>query len=139
MIIFRLPWDTWSSPSWPLCTTWDQLSYHDQIYYQIADMRESTLIKTTGCSLPCRYREYKLVGKPKEVDPTEFGFHLSFAKTEIVEEKEAYVFDVVSFVSEFGGALGLFVGFSFFAFWDILNIIISAFYKQGKRGPPKIR
>jgi hypothetical protein len=47
-------------------------------------------------------------------------------------EKEVYLYDVVSFVSEFGGALGLFLGFSFFAFWDILEIILAAFYKQGR-------
>ena len=79
------------------------------------------------------------MGKPKEIDPLKFGFELSFAKTEIVEEKEAYIYDVVSFVSEFGGALGLFLGFSFFAFWDILEIILAVFYKQGKVTRPKIR
>ena len=30
-------------------------------------------------------------------------------------------YDIVSLVSDIGGTLGLFVGFSFFAFWDILK------------------
>ena len=30
-------------------------------------------------------------------------------------------YDIVSLVSEIGGTLGLFVGFSFFSLWDILK------------------
>ena len=30
-------------------------------------------------------------------------------------------YDFVALVSDFGGALGLFLGFSFFALWDIIK------------------
>ena len=38
-------------------------------------------------------------------------------------------YDIVSLVSDIGGTLGLFVGFSFFAFWDILKDL-ALFVKQ---------
>ena len=34
-------------------------------------------------------------------------------------------YDIVSLVSDIGGTLGLFVGFSFYAFWDILKDLSS--------------
>ena len=95
------------------------------------DVVEAQLVTMTGCSLPCSYSEYRLVGTPKELDDT-FGFQLSFAKTEAVEEKEALVYEFVSFVSEGGGALGLFLGFSFLSAWDVFEIFIAALYKQRK-------
>ena len=94
------------------------------------------MIRETGCSLPCRYREFKLVGAPKQLDPNAFGFDLSYAKTEIVEEEEILIYGIVSFVSEFGEALGLFLGFSFFSIWDIFYVVIVATYKE-KKSPKK--
>ena len=117
----------------------DQLTYHEQEYELLADVDETDLIKMTGCSLPCNYREFKLVGSPKEVDYNNFGFQVSFAKKEVVEEKEALVYEFVSFVSEFGGALGLFLGFSCLSSWDFLEIFIAALYNQMKNVSPKTR
>ena len=36
-------------------------------------------------------------------------------------EEEDWVYPELSFIAEFGGALGLFVGFSFYMIWDILE------------------
>ena len=121
-----------------MCTTLDQLAYHEQEYNQLLDIVQNDLINITGCSLPCRYREFKVVGNPVESD-TFFGFSLIFAKTEEVEEKEALVYEFMSFVSEFGGSLGLFVGFSFLSSWDFFKILISALNKQRKKASPKLR
>ena len=46
------------------------------------------------------------------------GYKIMLANMEITEEFEHYMYDFESFVSEFGGALGLFLGFSFFTLWD---------------------
>ena len=96
-------------------------------------MVESQLIKMTGCLLPCSYSEYKLVGKPTVVDHDTFGLQLSFGKTEAFEEREALVYEFESFVSEGGGALGLFLGFSFLSGWDLLEIVFAVLYKQRKK------
>ena len=52
-----------------------------------------------------------------------FGLQLKFATTEGREEREILLYGFVSFVSEFGGALGLFLGLSFLSFWDVIENI----------------
>ena len=61
------------------------------------------------------------------VDHDTFGLQLSFGKTEAFEEKEALVYEFESFVSEGGGALGLFLGFSFVMVWDWLMTLNTSF------------
>ena len=41
----------------------------------------------------------------------------------LLVESEALVYTVESLVAEFGGALGLFLGFSFMNIWDIVKIV----------------
>jgi hypothetical protein len=71
-----------------------------------------------------------MVGNPVKTAPESVnGFQLGFAKSEYFEEKEVYLYDLTSFVSEFGGALGLFLGLSFFSCWDVLHIFFTACHK----------
>ena len=47
-------------------------------------------------------------------------------------ETEEYLYDERSLLAEFGGALGLFLGFSFYMLWDIVEPIIVSLKKQIK-------
>ena len=79
------------------------------------------------------YSEYTLV----EDIPgfmNDYGMGLAFATTEVSllsimerlipsfcqvrTETEDWVYPGLSFIAEFGGALGMFLGFSFYMFWD---------------------
>ena len=51
----------------------------------------------------------------------EFGFFIS--TTELKIEKETLVYPTLSFISELGGSLGLFLGFSFFTLFDYFDWI----------------
>ena len=42
------------------------------------------------------------------------GYMFLLARSDVITEEETLIYDLVSFVSEFGGSLGLFLGFSFF-------------------------
>ena len=48
-------------------------------------------------------------------------FIIPASKT-VTKKTEALLYPVTSFVSEFGGALGLFVGFSFWMIWDLIEV-----------------
>ena len=48
------------------------------------------------------------------------------------KRKEVEVYPVESFMSEFGGALGLFVGFSFMMIWDIIELTLSILIEKFK-------
>ena len=43
----------------------------------------------------------------------------------IITETEDWVYPEISWIAEFGGALGLFVGFSFYMIWDIAEWLLS--------------
>ena len=47
-----------------------------------------------------------------------FGFY--YATTDVRIEKETLVYPLMSFISELGGSLGLFVGFSLLTVWDAI-------------------
>ena len=48
------------------------------------------------------------------------GYNLMLAASEVNEEEENYIYDFISLISECGGSLGLFLGFSFFMVLDYL-------------------
>ena len=49
------------------------------------------------------------------------GYTFLVADMEIIEEMEVYEYGFTSFLAEFGGALGLFLGFSFYSIPDWFN------------------
>ena len=54
-----------------------------------------------------------------------FWFIFNYVSSDVRVETETYVYPLMSFVSEFGGGLGLFLGFSFLTFWDGFQYIFS--------------
>ena len=53
-----------------------------------------------------------------------YGLAVSFGSLATTVRREYYTYSFISFVSDVGGSLGLFVGFSFFAVWDLLIDLI---------------
>ena len=81
---------------------------------------EEKLRKLTGCLLPCSYTHYSLSDSyPFEGNETEFV--ISYALTDHLIEEEVLLFPLDSLVSELGGALGLFLGFSFLGAVDTMQ------------------
>ena len=54
------------------------------------------------------------------------------ANDEFEEETEEYVYDVISLISEVGGSLGLFLGFSFFMLYDLCLVTFKEIKKKIK-------
>ena len=57
---------------------------------------------------------------------TNFSFtplYISFSSSKITVEKEFVSYSYLSFVADCGGLLGLFIGFNFVMFWDLIVII----------------
>ena len=61
-----------------------------------------------------------------------YGVGLVFLSTEFTLEEEDYIYPFISFVAEFGGALGLFLGFSFLMIWDFVYAIMKIIMKYKK-------
>ena len=54
----------------------------------------------------------------------DFAFGINFVSTDVRIEREVAIYPLLSFVSELGGSLGLFLGFSFLAIWDLIDYLI---------------
>ena len=52
----------------------------------------------------------------------------------VLVETEELLYGLSSFIAEVGGTLGLFLGFSFMAIWDIVEEITSFLSKKYKNG-----
>ena len=54
-------------------------------------------------------------------------FLYNFASTTVRVETEVWAYSTISFIAEMGGALGLFVGFSFLSVWDFLAFVFGKY------------
>ena len=114
----RLPWAE-VDQNIANCTTFEQFLKHEKFYQEIAMKEQKAVLDMTGCKVPCKYRDFKEVDTPikKRITVSEFG--ISIVSTDITVKTEELLYPLSSFVSEFGGALGLFLGFSFIMVWDV--------------------
>ena len=89
-------------------------------------VESSKVKKLTGCMKPCQYKKYTFVGERKSSDFTgsEYGFFSLWAVSEKTHvEKEELIYPLSYLVAEFGGILGLFLGFSFISLWDNIHLL----------------
>ena len=123
--ICRQDWDRLTDKEIPKCKTADQLVAIEAIFYRFGQMEQRELVETTGCALPCEYMEYEKQGEHFKHGQS-FGLGVIFATTEVLIKEDILVYPFLSFMAEFGGALGLFLGFSLNMLWDFCNWTISA-------------
>ena len=77
----------------------------------------------TGCVFPCTYYQYKLMATDLR-DFNVFGLILVYGTLSTTVLREYFIYPFESLVSDFGGSLGLFVGFSFVLLWDVVAFFI---------------
>ena len=117
----RLPWDRWSQQDRKVCEFENEFKQFEQTYRKLYDAEFDEIEETISCKKPCTYNQFKFVDSSPEIMPSLrkrnlVGFKAASRKTQIEEEVLLYPF--TSFVAEFGGALGLFLGFSFMTIWE---------------------
>ena len=120
----RLEWDAWSSKDIPECSTVDQLIKFEEEYRKLDTMDQWHVVNSTGCLTPCSYTEYNLAAEPLKSESTNPELILMLANSLVKSNQEGLAYPWVSFVAEFGGSLGLFLGFSFNTIWDGAEFLI---------------
>ena len=73
--------------------------------------------------VPCQYTEFKITGEPDLIYSRDRKLTLRLADSKATKIVEQNLTTFVSFIAEFGGALGLFVGFSFLTFFDLYEML----------------
>ena len=102
-----------------------EFSQFEAAYYHLAKGDRGRIEATTGCLLPCTYLEYKLVSAKTMKSPwTTPATVMSFGNLATTVRREVYVYSILDLVSDFGGSLGLFVGFSFYSLWDAAKDVL---------------
>ena len=106
----------------------------------------------TGCKVPCTYQHYSLVDHPFTLHTTYSYFSLSYISTDVTLEEEVpvlpltfyissiqvLIYPLDSLISEFGGALGLFLGFSFLGFFAAVRDLAERFFVQTETTNPSV-
>ena len=90
--------------------------------------------KLTGCKKPCKfnkyYKVYRYTAPNDEMEKRgEIWLDLTLASAEMTVKTETLLYPLRSFIAEAGGALGLFLGFSFVMVVDGFEKLI-LFIKQ---------
>jgi hypothetical protein len=123
----RPQWDGWSSQDRTVCTTMEQLKELEKKFYGLSEMERENIQRLTGCQLPCHYNEYQVVDRPVNFDMLNQTIKLVLASKSVLVKTEDLVYPFSSFLAEFGGALGLFLGFSFIMVWDMIRVFLHRF------------
>ena len=106
----------------PNCTTTTELFGHWTANVEMYKMDQENLFELTKCELPCHYQHYSVVGTPHRFEVKNYTYiQLFYTSTDTRTNQEVLLYPFDSLVSEFGGALGLFLGFSFLRLLDIIQ------------------
>ena len=126
------PWNPLSNNSLPICTSPISIFAYEDHYFDLSYQYKREIVRLTGCSLPCRYRQYSLAksGAPAPSQMSSGDVLLWYASTDLVKEEEELIFPFESMVSELGGALGLFLGFSFFGLFDSVFVALHTIFAK---------
>ena len=132
------------------CTKAAQLSAFLDKVRLVQGMDDNTLYHQFSCLKPCSYVEYKvwcfnlifiikvvfvkLAGDPLIV-PTKDSksiISIRFASPTITTEQEEMAYSFQTLIADFGGLLGLFVGFNFLMIWDCLLLVLKCLKTKKK-------
>ena len=113
-----MKWDTWSDTMQPICKQVEQIRRFEEEFKILEGYVQAEIVRMFECPLPCHYKEYHIIGETNHGNPDKLEFGFVYADLEETEAVEEFLYTFESFVSEFGGSLGLFVGFSFYLVLD---------------------
>ena len=103
---------------------------YEELYKNLLVEDLDGIYKKTGCLKPCHYLKYWVEGDgiPTTYKSDHFLFSLVSVSNNTYVETEMPVYPWTSFVAEFGGSLGLFLGVSFMSLWDGIHVIQEALH-----------
>ena len=102
---------------------------YEKLYTSLDTGEQKDILRLTGCLKPCQYLEYRRMDLDQKTAETfmhyDFMASLMLTTTDTIVEREVPLYSFPSLVAEFGGALGLFLGFSFMTPWYEMENLLS--------------
>ena len=98
---------------------------YDLIFGNLGIAESEEVTNVTGCLKPCHFKKYILLGdpSPSSFKSEHYIFSLWAVSSKTKVEKEELIYPMSTLVTEFGGTLGLFLGFSFISVWDNFDLL----------------
>ena len=99
------------------------------LYFFLESADQSEILEMSKCLKPCKYMVYRQTDQNKVTEKFEdFDSFLAFqpSTVDITIVKEVLLHPLTSLVADFGGTLGLFIGFSFMSPWSAMENIYLA-------------
>ena len=126
-----LPWS--SKRVAPLCSSPEEYDTYHTRTMDILSFDADHIERAIHCTPACNRIEYssKLFSTVK--DPTltdKMIIILYFAKDKFPVKEQYYIYDGANFIADFGGYLGLLLGYSLLAFYDTLVELIKTIYEK---------
>ena len=137
-IYCSLPW--FSNYVGPLCSLPEEYHYFhkktmESMFYLTADIE-----KNLNCIPACHRIAYsakphKKLNRPKLTDKIEIS--IFFGRDEFTVREQYLIYDYANFVADFGGYLGLLLGYSVLGFYDTLADLIKTIVQKFKKRLPR--
>jgi len=128
------PWDPRPlevEGSFEVCNSTSEVERYEEYYDSISYQSQRKVEQMTGCKVPCTYQHYSLIDNPFTMHMGNYSyFTISYVSTDRTLEEEVLIYPLDSLISEFGGALGLFLGFSFLGFFGALRDLAARIFMQ---------
>ena len=106
------------------------------IWKKLVKMEEHELYEETGCMAKCRRKEWTISkifnDKSDKKNESEIAMYMFYANGRYRMGRQYYTYDFNSYVSDFGGYLGLLLGYSIVSFFDMTQEIFTYFIKKGE-------
>ena len=98
---------------------------YDLIFGNLGIAESEEVTNVTGCLKPCHFKKYIFLGdpSPSSFKSEHFVFSLWAVSSKTKVEKEELIYPMSTLVAEFGGTLGLFLGFSFISVLHNFNLL----------------
>lgn len=113
-----------------LCNTKKDMLAYEKEYKTMFFANMTEITSSFGCLPPCKFLEFTTVGEPAKVNYGVVLFRIAFATTDVQVKEESYMFSFESLVGEVGGALGLFLGFSFLGLFEFFKEIGKKYFHR---------
>ena len=114
----------------------EELRKFHGVYEAMLVMDLSEVTEQTGCLPPCHYTAYSLPETCTRHNYTRDHHRHNTAvslipgRKKITKRTEVMMYPLESLVAEFGGGLGLFLGFSFMEVWGLVERVIRFITKR---------
>ena len=93
------------------------------IFQKLGISQSEKISDFTGCLKPCHYKKYTFLAEHNFKSKKNYEFDLWAVSSNTKIETEELIYPMSTMVAEFGGTLGLFLGFSFISLWDYFGTL----------------